>query len=141
MGAPNDVVGLDRFVRVITGTMAAYRYNNNWPTHCLAMLERAGRELKPLLKPFGRPLGKKLGVEMDPHISGIVLIKEWSYRSPDKPPYVVCFGVVGGGVAGGWILVRKPDNQFFLDQPLLLADAIGKGVGGSGGMQMFIDAW
>jgi hypothetical protein len=117
----------------------AYHYEDNWPVHCLAMLENVGREFKPLLKTFGRPLAKELDIAMIPGVSGIV-ITEWTYRFPDKPKYVVCFGSIGLGVPGGWILVRKPDNEVFLDEPRMLAEAIGNGIGGIGGAQMFIGA-
>ena len=38
------------------------------------------------------------------------------------------------------MLVRKPDNQVFINAPCLLAETIGNGIGGLGGVQMFIDA-
>ena len=80
MGTPNDVVSVDRLVRVITGTMAdAFHYKESWPARCLAILERMSRELKPLLKTFGRPLDEELGLSMTLIPVGIVLI-EWAYR-------------------------------------------------------------
>lgn len=130
MGAPNDVVSVDRLVRVITTTMAdAYHYKDNWPTRCLAMLASVSRELEPLLKTFGRPLRAELGVEMRDDISGIVL-KKWAYKF-GWPEYVVCFS------NNGWVLIRGRENLVYLDCPLLLANAIGDGIGGA---QLFIDA-
>jgi len=132
MGVPNDVVGVDRFVRVVMSTMfAASRYTEQWPESCLSILENIARELKPLLKPFGRPLGKELGVDMGRMVSGIVL-REWAFLF-GQPRYVVCYS------DEGWVLIKKPENKvlYLGNKPVLLANIIGNHIGGA---ELFIDA-
>lgn len=135
MVTTNDVnsnyVSPDKMVRVITSTMAsAYFYEQDWPKHCLLMLNEMKRQLGPILKVFGRDLHQQLTIDSPFHVRGIVL-KEWAFL-PEKPRRIVCFSDIS------WLLIDPTDGSQYHDpEGQSLAELIGPNVGGA---QLFIDA-
>lgn len=135
MVATNDVspnyVGPDKIVRVITSMMAsAYLYEQEWPRHCLLMLDEMKRQLDPILKVFGRQLHQQLNIDSPIHVRGIVL-KEWAHL-PEKPCRIVCYSDIS------WLLIDKANGKQYHDPDgCHIAELIGPCVGSA---QLFIDA-